>query len=719
MRNIRYLMISVFALLCVLSCKKEVAEEVGYGYLYVSLDRDSEEDLVFKSTPVEELVFALDVYNSLGTKVASVPDYKTLATEPLTLPAGNFFYEAVAYSGTDGAAAFDKPFYSGSTKFKVTKDQVSNIDITASLANVKVTAAFDEKIKAGFKEYKLTVSNGKGELVFDNTAVPSTIDKEGFFSVTGTLTWKLRMVNNDGQVYEELTDTYTDVKAKQHYNLSFSLKQGEDFGGGAVTIVLDDSLNQKEYDMSLDFGDGPRPSVTSPNFSIDKGDIQIIAGDLSPRTLNISSADGFESIILSYTSGDASKTAGKLYELVQAEQAVIDELKAAGITAVSVKKEDTSAEIVITDFVSNLSVGRHEMTLRVVENSKNHSFVENTLSFTVMSNVDVQVLPIEKADIWARHATVKAKWFPEVKPEGISFQYMKKGDPQWTDFNGTVVPDEASRTYTAEIRGLEPSTEYLYRAVCTSTAGKETMSLGFTTESAETLHNMSFDFWYMSGKAPMPNESSSFAIWDSANKGSATFGIIPTNEETTDLAVPGEGKKAAKLTTLKAPLVGLAAGNLYTGSFGGLAGAGAKLNWGVPFASRPLALRGHYKYLPKTVNIGSHAGMNGQTDICQIQIMLTDWDQPFLINTKEGVFVDVQNDPHIIAYGSLERQETMSGYEQFTIKLDYRDKTRTPKYIVIVAASSKYGDYFTGGEGSTLYLDEFEFVYDPNQLGTE
>ena len=719
MRKIRYFLISVLSVLSVLSCNKETVEDSGYGYLYVSLDRDSKEDIVFKSTPVEQLVFALDVFNPMGQKVASVPDYKTLATEPLSLPAGNFFYEAVAYSGSDPAAAFDEPFYSGSAKFKVVKDQVSNIDIKASLANVKVTAAFDEQIKSTFKEYKLTVSNGKGELVFDNTAVPSTIDKEGFFSVTGTLTWSLRMVNNDGEVYEALTDTYTDVKAKQHYNLSFSLKQKEEVGGSSVTIVLDDSVNKKEYDLSLDFGDGTVPSVTSSDFSFENGVIQIIAGDLSPRTLDLSSADGFESVILSYGSGESLGNDAKVYELVDADQGVIDGLATAGISIKSIRKSDSSAKIAITDFVSNLSMGRHIMKIFVVENSKNKSFVEKTLSFNVMSNVDVQAVQIGKADVWANFAVLKGKWFPEIRPEGLSFQYMKKGDPQWTDFHGTVNVDEGSRTYTAELRGLEPSSEYLYRAVCTSTAGKETMSLGFTTESAGTLHNMSLDLWYMSGKAPMPNESSSFAVWDSANKGSATFGIIPTNEETTDLAVPGEGKKAAKLTTLKAPLVGLAAGNLYTGSFVGLAGAGAKLNWGVPFASRPLALRGHYKYLPKAVNIGSHAGMNGKTDICQIQIMLTDWDQPFLINTKEGVCVDVKNDPHIIAYGSLERQETMSGYEQFTIKLDYRDKTRTPKYIVIVAASSKYGDYFTGGEGSTLYLDEFEFVYDPNQLGTE
>ena len=102
-------------------------------------------------------------------------------------------------------------------------------------------------------------------------------------------------------------------------------------------------------------------------------------------------------------------------------------------------------------------------------------------------------------------------------------------------------------------------------------------------------------------------------------------------------------------------------------------------------------------------------------DIGQIQILLTDWDAPFRINTSKGIFVQFDTDPHIIAYGSKDLNAT-GGYETFTVKLDYRDMTRTPKYIVIVAAASKYGDYFTGGVGSVLYVDEFSLVYDPAEL---
>jgi hypothetical protein len=36
---------------------------------------------------------------------------------------------------------------------------------------------------------------------------------------------------------------------------------------------------------------------------------------------------------------------------------------------------------------------------------------------------------------------------------------------------------------------------------------------------------------------------------------------------------------------------------------------------------------------------------------------------------------------------------------------------RKPKYIVVSACSSLYGDYFTGAQGSVMYIDNWEFIY--------
>ena len=71
-----------------------------------------------------------------------------------------------------------------------------------------------------------------------------------------------------------------------------------------------------------------------------------------------------------------------------------------------------------------------------------------------------------------------------------------------------------------------------------------------------------------------------------------------------------------------------------------------------------------------------------------------------------------KNDANIIAYGEFLSAQTTSSYQQIEIPLTYRATNRTPKYIIIVCAASKWGDYYVGGVGSTLWLDEMELVYE-------
>ncbi len=164
----------------------------------------------------------------------------------------------------------------------------------------------------------------------------------------------------------------------------------------------------------------------------------------------------------------------------------------------------------------------------------------------------------------------------------------------------------------------------------------------------------------------------------------------------------------------------MAAGNIYTGKFGKIAGLGAELDWGVPFVGRPLALRGYYKYSPEIINVADdkdYKDLIGQTDECQIQIFLAEWDVPFHVNSSKKQFVD-KDDKSIIAFSEFCTGETIEEYGHFTLPLGYND-SRMPTYIVISACASRYGNYFVGGIGSLLYIDEFELVYDPEELTEE
>jgi hypothetical protein len=83
-------------------------------------------------------------------------------------------------------------------------------------------------------------------------------------------------------------------------------------------------------------------------------------------------------------------------------------------------------------------------------------------------------------------------------------------------------------------------------------------------------------------------------------------------------------------------------------------------------------------------------------------------------NTKMEEFPNWETDSRVIAYGALPAEQNVDSkgeWKEVNIPLVYRTLTRKPTHLLIVFSSSKYGDYFHGGEGSTLYLDDFSFEY--------
>ncbi len=320
------------------------------------------------------------------------------------------------------------------------------------------------------------------------------------------------------------------------------------------------------------------------------------------------------------------------------------------------------------------------------------------------------------ANSWSRFATLLGRWSGD-EPEGLRFEYRLSGDEDWTGVDADLTIDEEERSFTANLYGLTPETDYEFRAI--SDYDPETDPVSFTTEDEQTVPNLDFDTWYDVGSYWSPNTDGDNIIWDTANKGSSTLNVIPTSREEENLAVSGEGKYAAKMESKVVNAVVLkkfAAGNIYTGQFNKISGLGADLYWGYAFTSRPVGLHGWYDYTPVAIDYADdpYTDLKGTTDVGSIQIFLTDWDSPFEINTSNSVFVDFTAD-YIIARGVLYLDQT-DGYTEFTLPLEYYDTSRTPTYIVISCAASAYGDYFTGGVGSTLYVDEFSLVYDPLEL---
>ena len=159
----------------------------------------------------------------------------------------------------------------------------------------------------------------------------------------------------------------------------------------------------------------------------------------------------------------------------------------------------------------------------------------------------------------------------------------------------------------------------------------------------------------------------------------------------------------------------LAAGSIFAGKFRKVDGTNGILDFGRLWTARPTRLRGYFKYTTAPINYASEEFQNlkGQPDTCQIWIALVDLDAPLEIRTnpRNRQLFD-KNAPYVIAYGELSRGSDTRGWEMFEIPLEYRDTGRVPSYILVTSAASKYGDYFTGGTGATLLVDDFSLDYD-------
>ncbi len=105
--------------------------------------------------------------------------------------------------------------------------------------------------------------------------------------------------------------------------------------------------------------------------------------------------------------------------------------------------------------------------------------------------------------------------------------------------------------------------------------------------------------------------------------------------------------------------------------------------------------------------------MKGQPDTCIVWCALADWDEPLEIRTKPAERqLFERDDPGVIAYGQVQYGYSTDGVVEFVIDMEYNSTSRVPRWILLTASASKYGDYFTGGEGAVLDILDYTLEYD-------
>ncbi len=706
MKKLSYIIGCLFLMLFVwVSCDNEDNRMQTTGYLELGVSKNVE--VVTRGFDVKDQSLAVDICTGVNDSVVKhFSDYNDMAGERVLLDVGT--YKVKVTSNPSDKLEFEKPtFYGDKDKIVIKAGETTQTAIECFLTCVKVTSKFTKPVQDKFASCVAKVSDATGSyLEYDMQETRAGYFQPGYLLVDLTLT------NKEGLTFH-MSKLIEKTEAKDHYHLVFDLvDSGEDNSGMDFDITIDsDPTNDENHTVTIplpESGYGQEPPVVKvlEDGKDSNGMVSLDKGDSRNVMLNISSTNiGLESVSMITTSSlfDEHKISSSL-DLLKLSEESKNKLAEIGLEVPALDDKKAMFTLVFDNLITRLPGGTHTFVLSA-RDEMGHETVQ-TISITV--NLQIMTHPVVESEVWAHFATLRGyvKNASEEDKASYKFQYRKSGtDDKWSDVEGEVtVGNNGSSNVTQVVTHLEAGTEYEYRLRNGDSVSEQEK---FGTEEAAVLPYGDFEDesngpWNMTDGIANPT-----TFWSSGN-----------NSFAKELAkeIEYNGGSAVLMKSIFANVFGIgkfAAGNAFTGSFN-KSGTNGIVTLGKSFSARPSNLKGKYNYVPKTVDKYSGHIAQGALDQCAIYIVLL--TEPMALNTADQKTLNWKEyyADGIVAYAELSASENMatSGWSDFNLKLHYLKKDVKPKYIGVLATSSKYGDYFQGAVDSELYIDDFELVYD-------
>lgn len=175
---------------------------------------------------------------------------------PQTISLGSGDYTLTVASPQQRHAAWDLPYYSGSAQFIIRVDELTPVNVTATLQNMKVSFVLTESFKNELTSYSIVVTNAASWDAADaaeksltwSSATGDVEQKAGYFSVA-----PLR-VKVDGYRAVDGSESHSellisDVSAKDHHIITLDARVTGLVNG--VSISIDPSVNDRESNVEV------------------------------------------------------------------------------------------------------------------------------------------------------------------------------------------------------------------------------------------------------------------------------------------------------------------------------------------------------------------------------------------------------------------------------------------------------------------------------------
>ncbi|WP_304958754.1 DUF4493 domain-containing protein, partial [uncultured Parabacteroides sp.] len=191
--------------------------------------------------------YMVQIFQESDTLTSSL--YKDFPEE-LEIKEGS--YTLRASKGENLPAAYDNPYFEGSTDFVIKKDMKTPLEVTCTMANARVYAEYSEDFLKAYSDYSVLLKTSYLDGAFtiakgETRGAYLQVEKEGTpLSVAISLmreTWK------EPKVYTVTNPSIT-IKPKESVTLKFAT-DGKTGDGLELSIELDDSMEEAELEFGI------------------------------------------------------------------------------------------------------------------------------------------------------------------------------------------------------------------------------------------------------------------------------------------------------------------------------------------------------------------------------------------------------------------------------------------------------------------------------------
>ena len=630
-------------------------------------------------------------------------------------------YVAEGWAGDSVPASFTDRYFTGYAPFTVSKGQSTGVNLNCKIANVVASVNYSEEIDEAISSYSLTVGHEGGELTFEGRDT-----SKGYFMMSSRsrdLQWTLNGTLPSGETFTR-SGTIESPKRATEYTINVNYSGSETtVGGGHFSIEIDETAIEVNHEVVIRLA----PFIMGDNFDITKP-FYAELGKVGDHAFFVNASAQLSSVIIdSRFFMEQCGLDGNDVDFIHMSDEVRRALESHGIETVHTYDPDldvASLRVKFSAAFNNaLPEGRYDFRIIATDVKPTSNRTEATFSL-VVSNAPVKVEDPSPAGIWTSQATLSGGIISAGASE-YGFLYRaaaSRADGDWQKAVGEV----SGNTVTATITGLTPGSRYEYKVYADDFISADIKS--FTTDSEQQLPNAGFEEWNTSSKTYLICTDASSMFWDSGNHGSSKMGKNVTQPDET---VKHTGQRSIKM---ESQFVGIgtigafAAGNMFVGEFLGTENTTKGiLGWGRPWTTRPKALKGYIKYSPQAITHVDSDNLpdvhSGDMDSGILYIALVDDSHksyqsyksyPWIVRTADPAnWLFSKDKPNVIAYGERIFTEATAGdgMIEFEIPIEYYKTDIKPSNIIVVASASRYGDYYTGGQSSTMWLDDLQLVY--------